>query len=133
MILKACDSFSLRYCEELQSVFKESLFVQLITTCFILCMTELQMVVLLKQSLILFANSLPYFIILSLQIYLLCYTGNELTFAVRELFYNLEVIDVFNFFLFKFQSKSLLYDSFRSNFMTFDKRTVKALLMFMER
>lgn len=45
-------------------------------------MTELQMVVVLSQSFALFAASFPYFIILSCQIYLLCYTGNELTFAV---------------------------------------------------
>uniref|UniRef100_A0A336MRN3 P-type phospholipid transporter n=1 Tax=Culicoides sonorensis TaxID=179676 RepID=A0A336MRN3_CULSO len=72
----------IEFCKEIQDAFKEALFVQLITTCFILCMTELQMVVLLQQSLILFANSLPYFIILALQIYLLCYCGNELTYAV---------------------------------------------------
>uniref|UniRef100_A0A336MUF1 CSON005363 protein n=1 Tax=Culicoides sonorensis TaxID=179676 RepID=A0A336MUF1_CULSO len=101
-----------KYCKELQKCFKESIFVQLITTCFICCMTELQMAVEIKKSIFLFlTNSLPYFFVLAYQIYLLCKAGNELTYA----------------------SKSLMYDAFRSNFMTFDKRTSNVLLLFMER
>uniref|UniRef100_A0A336K6E5 Odorant receptor n=1 Tax=Culicoides sonorensis TaxID=179676 RepID=A0A336K6E5_CULSO len=97
------------YTSELEDVFKESLFAQLMSTLVILCMTEFLLMNFQKGNSLMFLNVFSYFLIVTFQIWQLCYTGNEVFYA------------------------TLVEKAYFSNFLVFDIKTSKTLVTFMER
>ena len=67
--------------EEFQDVFKDIMFSQQCTSVFCLCMTEF-LCVSFSENTVLLANSVPFLCAITFQIWQICFSGNEVLYAV---------------------------------------------------
>ncbi len=109
---------------------KKPLFCQYIFSSLIICMT---MVIMAEQeSLVNIIPFMAYLMGMILQVFMYCYSANEITVAVSYLIFGNsrgQFLDPF----FSFQSNKLTRKIYSTNFVDFDSKTKRILLFFMMR
>lgn len=76
----------LNYCNAFLAAFGHLIFVQLCLFLLVLCFTLFQCIMTAQGNILEFSNAFLYYIVIILDVWCLCYSGNEFLYAVNSYF-----------------------------------------------